>query len=221
MSQSDEIENREEDRTKSEIQKNRLEKAKLAFEIIKYVIAGTVAAGLLALWWTDYFEPINRKEVKLAELNNEIQAIKNQLLKDSLMTEIEDFRKITRQLEDSVQKEIKNQEKLKKELKDKTEEIKSSNLDEEKKLKAEIKLLKEEIERQNILIETLKNLREKKENIKYADHIVSEGESLYAISKMYNVSLERIFLDNPFAKNGIKVGQKLKIQRPKAWWDEE
>lgn len=45
----------------------------------------------------------------------------------------------------------------------------------------------------------------------YFLHRVEEGHTLYAISKLYNVSIEEIIEANPLAAEGIKVGEVLKI----------
>ncbi|MFL5753454.1 MAG: LysM peptidoglycan-binding domain-containing protein [Bacteroidia bacterium] len=46
---------------------------------------------------------------------------------------------------------------------------------------------------------------------KYYLHKVEKGQSIYAISKIYNTGLNAIFLENPDAIDGIKAGQELKI----------
>lgn len=46
---------------------------------------------------------------------------------------------------------------------------------------------------------------------KYQIHKVAKGETLYSISKKYNVTEESISVLNPLAKNGLKEGQQLKI----------
>lgn len=46
---------------------------------------------------------------------------------------------------------------------------------------------------------------------KYYIHKVEKGQSLYAISKIYETDLNAIVLDNPEAIDGIKPGQELKI----------
>jgi LysM repeat protein len=46
---------------------------------------------------------------------------------------------------------------------------------------------------------------------KYQIHKVAKGETLYSISKKYNVTEESIAALNPLAKNGLKEGQQLKI----------
>ena len=47
-------------------------------------------------------------------------------------------------------------------------------------------------------------------------HVVSQGETLYSISQMYGVSVEKIRYDNQlFSQVGLAVGQSLLILRPK------
>ena len=46
---------------------------------------------------------------------------------------------------------------------------------------------------------------------KYQIHKVVKGETLYSISKKYNVTEQSISVLNPLAKNGLKEGQQLKI----------
>lgn len=45
----------------------------------------------------------------------------------------------------------------------------------------------------------------------YKIHIVERSQTLYSISKTYNIAIESILSINPSAKNGIKVGDELKI----------
>ncbi len=45
----------------------------------------------------------------------------------------------------------------------------------------------------------------------YYVHVVKPGETLYAISRAYNVSQKEISIENPGAISGIQVGQALKI----------
>lgn len=45
----------------------------------------------------------------------------------------------------------------------------------------------------------------------YKIHIVEKSQTLYSISKIYNVSIESILAINPTSKNGLKVGEELKI----------
>ncbi|MGL4599042.1 MAG: PBP1 and LysM peptidoglycan-binding domain-containing protein [Bacteroidia bacterium] len=45
----------------------------------------------------------------------------------------------------------------------------------------------------------------------YFIHLVEQGQTLYSITRMYNVSEERVMLLNPEIKNGLKAGQRLKI----------
>ncbi len=46
---------------------------------------------------------------------------------------------------------------------------------------------------------------------KYYLHKVEKGQSIYAISKIYNTDLNTIFIENPDAIEGIEAGQELKI----------
>lgn len=46
---------------------------------------------------------------------------------------------------------------------------------------------------------------------KFYIHKIEKSQSLYAISKLYNVSIEEIYLLNPILKNGIKAYQEIKI----------
>lgn len=48
-------------------------------------------------------------------------------------------------------------------------------------------------------------------NKKYYIHKVEKGQSIYAISKIYGVELNAIFIENPDAIEGIKTGEELKI----------
>ena len=45
----------------------------------------------------------------------------------------------------------------------------------------------------------------------FIEHSVEAGQTLYSISKKYNLSVDRIVADNPGVDNGLKVGQKLRI----------
>ncbi len=45
----------------------------------------------------------------------------------------------------------------------------------------------------------------------YYLHKVQKGQTLYSISKTYNVSLDEIYKENKEVENGIKTGQELKI----------
>jgi ABC-type branched-subunit amino acid transport system substrate-binding protein/LysM repeat protein len=46
----------------------------------------------------------------------------------------------------------------------------------------------------------------------YYIHIVKKGQSLYMISKAYDVDINEIIQDNPVVKEGLKAGQKIRIQ---------
>ena len=46
---------------------------------------------------------------------------------------------------------------------------------------------------------------------KYVLHKVEKGQTLYAISKLYNITVNDIVVANPDAIDGIKAGQELRI----------
>jgi LysM repeat protein/ABC-type branched-subunit amino acid transport system substrate-binding protein len=46
---------------------------------------------------------------------------------------------------------------------------------------------------------------------KYYLHKLEKGQSLYSITKLYNVKLEDIYAENPELKDGSKAGQEIKI----------
>ncbi len=46
---------------------------------------------------------------------------------------------------------------------------------------------------------------------KYYVHKIEKGQSLYGVSKLYNVSLDQLYLINPDLKMGAKAGQEIKI----------
>jgi ABC-type branched-subunit amino acid transport system substrate-binding protein/LysM repeat protein len=50
----------------------------------------------------------------------------------------------------------------------------------------------------------------------YYIHIVKRGQSLYMISKAYDVDINEIIEDNPVVKEGLKAGQKLRILIPQS-----
>jgi LysM repeat protein/ABC-type branched-subunit amino acid transport system substrate-binding protein len=52
---------------------------------------------------------------------------------------------------------------------------------------------------------------EKIDGKKYYIHTVEQGQTLYAIAKVYSLEVNDIVLDNPDAIDGIKPGQELKI----------
>jgi len=54
-------------------------------------------------------------------------------------------------------------------------------------------------------------IKAEQKELGYRIHIIKSGETIYSISKQYNVSQESIFKLNPEAKNGYKINQKLKI----------
>lgn len=61
------------------------------------------------------------------------------------------------------------------------------------------------------------NLVHKSEEIRvingksYYVHIIKNGHTAYSISKAYNISVDKLFNENPEAKNGLKIGQSLII----------
>ncbi len=44
---------------------------------------------------------------------------------------------------------------------------------------------------------------------------IEKGQTVYAITKKYEISQEQFFTDNPDAKNGLKVGEEIKIKKHK------
>ncbi len=46
---------------------------------------------------------------------------------------------------------------------------------------------------------------------KYYLHKLDKGQSLYSITKLYNVKLDEIYAENPELKDGTKAGQEIKI----------
>lgn len=49
---------------------------------------------------------------------------------------------------------------------------------------------------------------------KFIVHKVEAGQTVYSISKKYNVTEEEIYSNNPDARNGLKVGAELRIPAP-------
>ena len=47
------------------------------------------------------------------------------------------------------------------------------------------------------------------------EHIVKKGETIYGISRQYNIPLDLIYRENPSAKHGIKAGQTLILPQSK------
>ncbi|PLX14157.1 MAG: hypothetical protein C0598_02045, partial [Marinilabiliales bacterium] len=45
----------------------------------------------------------------------------------------------------------------------------------------------------------------------YYIHIVEKGQTVYSISKAYNVGIDEIYYENPSSKNGISINQELLI----------
>ena len=57
-----------------------------------------------------------------------------------------------------------------------------------------------------------KNKKEKKKNVKDdANYTVKKGDTLYSLSKKYNISIDEIKKNNNLKNNQLSVGQKLKI----------
>jgi LysM repeat protein/ABC-type branched-subunit amino acid transport system substrate-binding protein len=48
----------------------------------------------------------------------------------------------------------------------------------------------------------------------FKEHVVAPKQTLYAISKLYNISIEEIIKYNPEVENGLKAGQVLQIVQP-------
>ena len=46
---------------------------------------------------------------------------------------------------------------------------------------------------------------------KYRIHVVSKGETLYSLSKRYEVSIDEIMATNPALADGLKTDQMIKI----------
>lgn len=46
---------------------------------------------------------------------------------------------------------------------------------------------------------------------KFYIHKIEKGQSLYSITKLYQISLEELYIENPELKNGTKAGQEIKI----------
>jgi LysM repeat protein/ABC-type branched-subunit amino acid transport system substrate-binding protein len=49
----------------------------------------------------------------------------------------------------------------------------------------------------------------------YTEHQVEAGQTLYSISKLYNLTVDQLLIENPGADAGISVGQKLRIPKAK------
>ena len=52
------------------------------------------------------------------------------------------------------------------------------------------------------------------EGKKYYVHTVAKGETLYGISKSYDVTIKDIVFENPLTINGLNVGKTIKIPVP-------
>ena len=54
--------------------------------------------------------------------------------------------------------------------------------------------------------------KEKKKKVKdEANYTVKKGDTLYSISKKYNISIDEIKKNNNLKNNQLSIGQKLKI----------
>lgn len=51
---------------------------------------------------------------------------------------------------------------------------------------------------------------------RYLIHVVEKGNTMYSISRKYDVDVKSILDANPYAKEGIKFGQELRIPLFKA-----
>lgn len=69
------------------------------------------------------------------------------------------------------------------------------------------------VKKEEVVLENETNIPEANNN-QSAYHIVKQGETLYRIAKMYNVSVETIISTNKLSSSGdnIRAGQKLKIR---------
>ena len=57
-----------------------------------------------------------------------------------------------------------------------------------------------------------KNKKEKKKKVKDdANYTVKKGDTLYSLSKKYNISIDEIKKNNNLKNNQLSIGQKLKI----------
>ena len=64
----------------------------------------------------------------------------------------------------------------------------------------------------NVAFSQLENAEvEWKEGKKYYVHFVQAGNTLYGLTKLYNVNAETILAENPEVANGLKVGQKIMV----------
>ena len=54
-------------------------------------------------------------------------------------------------------------------------------------------------------------IKQETKKLDYRIHVIKAGESIYSISKIYNITPEEIFKLNKEAKNGYKINQELKI----------
>ncbi|MDR1729065.1 MAG: LysM peptidoglycan-binding domain-containing protein [Prevotellaceae bacterium] len=76
----------------------------------------------------------------------------------------------------------------------------------------EIKILKKKSSAQTMTVnDSLPQVKKKNGNSGFASHKVKKGETLYSISKNYNITIEEVVHLNPDARNGVKTGITLII----------
>ena len=68
---------------------------------------------------------------------------------------------------------------------------------------------------QFLKIPIVKNFTDNDQNNKkdYLYHIIKKGETVYTLSKIYNVNIEDIYINNPNSKDYISVGDTIKIPK--------
>ena len=49
------------------------------------------------------------------------------------------------------------------------------------------------------------------DTLKYSSHLVKKGETVYSISRKYNLSVDELNKLNPKSENVIKIGEVLKV----------
>jgi LysM repeat protein len=55
------------------------------------------------------------------------------------------------------------------------------------------------------------NVVEERDGKSYYVHTVTKGQTVYSIAKTYNVTIDEVYYENPEARNGLQIGQKLWI----------
>ncbi len=58
---------------------------------------------------------------------------------------------------------------------------------------------------------SVSNVVKERNGKQYYIHTVEKGQTVYSIAKAYDVTVKEVYFENPEARNGIKVGQKLWI----------